>query len=127
MSHKVVVYGTLRQGGALHGHLEQYKQVDKGVAVLPMKMVDCGWYPALVPSEELNEIYLEMYEVDDTGLDLLDAVEGCPTLYTREQTKVFGEQCYVYQYANLELAETYPEIKSGNFLEYRELLAKTAV
>lgn len=127
MSHLVAVYGTLRRFGKLHGNLDGYPMVESGVQNIPFTMVDCGWYPALIPSEENNDIYLEMYEVDDAGLGLLDMVEGCPHLYTRESVELFGKPCFVYQYADLERAKDYPVITSGNFLDSQELYRKSGV
>jgi gamma-glutamylcyclotransferase (GGCT)/AIG2-like uncharacterized protein YtfP len=127
---KVAVYGTLKEGGALHGHLTSSKQIWKGTTQnKEFCLFNVGWFPALVPSslaieagkvKEGNPVTVEVYEVDDEVLSNLDRAEGYReddipnSLYTRQSISLpeIGE-CFTYIWnrdiQNLSL------IESGNF------------
>lgn len=51
-------------------------------------MHDVGSFPALVPTENGQNVLGELYLVDDATLARLDRLEGCPRLYRREQVTI---------------------------------------
>lgn len=82
---KVFVYGTLRAGGRLHGHMrhEGIEYVGAG-RVRGFVMYDVGSFPAVEPTPYTGSMVRgEVYEVDEPGLARLDRVEGVPRMYQR--------------------------------------------
>jgi len=76
---KVAVYGTLKQGGALHAHMNGMKYLEtKMYTGYEMYKVTGAFYPAVVPSPDCPfcTITVEVYEGDEGDLHNLDLVEG---------------------------------------------------
>ncbi len=74
----VAVYGTLREGFGNHRILAGYEPVVAGRFKLPYRMVSLGGFPGLVADSKDNEVYLEVYEVEDGSetMERLDNLEG---------------------------------------------------
>lgn len=67
------VYGTLKQGGRLHHHMEGATFVcDDVVTNCNLYMLD--WYPAV--TQGLLEVQGQVYDIDDRLLRIMDQVEG---------------------------------------------------
>jgi gamma-glutamylcyclotransferase (GGCT)/AIG2-like uncharacterized protein YtfP len=80
---RVFVYGTLKKGFALHGHLQKKDVEFLGEAVLEgADLVSVGWYPGVVPGD--GQVYGELYGVSENTLRTLDMAEGSPFLFKRE-------------------------------------------
>jgi gamma-glutamylaminecyclotransferase len=89
---KVFVYGTLMRGGRLHGYLENSTFISED-EIRGFEKLNLGWYPGIVPRKDKTMIVKgEVYEVTDETLNVLDIVEGTPTLFKRitVQTKENG-------------------------------------
>ena len=112
MNKKVFVYGTLKKGGALHGHLENAKFV-KEEELSGFEMFNVGWFPAIVKTDNKDsKVKGEVYEVDDNLMSTLDMVEGYPDLYQKEET----EHGFVYFMQNVEkVKELYPRVKNNDW------------
>lgn len=81
---RLFVYGTLKRGHPLHGHLLGQTCLGDGRTLPEFRLLNCGWYPALVESDEGRSIRGEVWEVDDETLRRLDEVEDVPSgLYER--------------------------------------------
>lgn len=88
---KVLVYGSLKKGGWLHGYLEDSKQLeDREVEGFGMKSM--GRFPAAYKKEG-ERILCEEYEIDADTLQNLDYAEGYPHFYNRTQV---GESWLYY-------------------------------
>ena len=108
---RLVVYGTLKKGGALHRHMENAnaKFIEES-SLKGYRMHDMGWYPAIVEHPD-SEVKVEVYEIPKSELPRFDAVEGYPSLYQRKETELGT----VY-YMDRELDErTHPIIEDGNW------------
>ena len=71
----VIVYGTLKKGGSLHGHMKDAEYIED-VEVSGFRMYDTGFgYPAVVESAE-HSFYGELYKVSEDILTRLDRVES---------------------------------------------------
>lgn len=115
---KVFVYGTLKRGGVLHSNIKhcKYLGVDK---IHNFAMFKLGWFPAVVPTIDAREcVYGEIYEVDKTVLDKLDAIEGKGVLYNRTtvDTKYGDAMMYVYSKDNNMKTWDYPKVPYGYFV-----------
>lgn len=93
---RVFVYGTLMRGAANHAVLERQgaRFLDAAVTSSPRVLVDLGPYPALLsaavpaPDDHRTAVAGEVWELDASRLDELDAFEGAPDLYVRETISV---------------------------------------
>ena len=96
---RIVVYGSLKRGGKLHGHMQGSRFL--GTTTFPGQLFSLGSYPAARPAEEPEDlIHGEVYECSDALVELLDRIEGHPWMYKRSpiQTAHFGQvQAYIYQ------------------------------
>lgn len=93
----VFFYGTLLRNGANHWMLRELGAAFRSEARTrdPHTLVDLGPYPALVSREAATKnamagshIFGEVWEVNSEALIDLDAFEGCPDLYSREEIAV---------------------------------------
>lgn len=90
--HHVLVYGTLRTGGRLHGLVEDARKLGER-AVEGFVLYDTGLgFPAAVPGD--GTVRGEVYAVDDATLARLDRAEDVPRLFTREEVE--GVWVYVW-------------------------------
>ena len=85
--HLLFVYGTLKKGCSRSSVMESSRFVGVAKTTSNYKLYDCGTYPALVASETyLNHggVWGEIYEVDDSVMNILDQIEGVAVgLYER--------------------------------------------
>jgi len=108
---RVAVYGTLKHGGRLAGNMKAIKaKFIKETIIKGFSMFNMGWFPAII-KEEGSEIHAEVYEVDDNGLNVLDAVEGYPSLYQRMKT----DEGFIYYMDNASKVIGMRRIKDGNW------------
>lgn len=93
---EVFVYGTLKQGNALHGVMQQIGARKIGEDVVSYaKMFHMGAYPAVMVNEvfgESEKVVGEVYEVDADGLGAIDQVEGHPSLFVRVRARTDSSQ-----------------------------------
>lgn len=83
----VFVYGTLKKGFALHGHMQSKQIQFLGEGTLDqVNLLHLGWYPGVVEGD--GQVTGEVYTVPDTHVRKLDMVEGSPFLFKRETRKI---------------------------------------
>ena len=97
--HKVFVYGTLKTGNEVRG-LEAMgidaTPLGKAYTTYPdYSMMDLGAFPAVTMNGKYK-IQGEVWEVDDVGLETLDAIEGYPTFYSRTPTHTTQGKAWMY-------------------------------
>lgn len=119
----VAVYGSLRKGLGNHGLLDRAIKEKRARFMyenrftLPVRMYSMGAFPALVPSEDSNPVYFEVYAVNKQTLGELDALEGYPGFYDRAEMLLMDELCWVYYQRTPPSDEV---VKSGNWKRYLE-------
>jgi len=118
-THKVAVYGTLREGQgnwnwALRGRSDKLGDTE----VSGFLMYNTGGFPAVVHATDEDVIKIEVYEVDDEVFADLDRLEGYPTMYTREQvdTEYGPAWLYIWNSSTARL-QLLPE---GDWVAYRQ-------
>lgn len=94
---RVFVYGTLKQGGALHNAITHCNLLGDHTTEPKYTMYDLGWYPGVVGNGH-TAITGEVYEIDDRMLASLDRVEGFPRLYSRELIQTPYGEAWIYLY-----------------------------
>ena len=74
---KVFVYGSLLSGMGNHSLLGNSKKLGESKSPAGFKMVDLGYFPGVVKSEDgIGDVVGEVYEVDDDTMRRLDRLEG---------------------------------------------------
>lgn len=121
---KVVVYGTLMRGQPYAKYLGDVKRTP---CTIQGHLYDTfAGYPIFVPDPEGRTIKAELIEVDEELLNLLDQVEGYPTLYNRIPIEVSfsdskHEEALVYTFATTTPLWM-PEIRTDGWVEYAHAL-----
>lgn len=116
---KVLVYGSLREGGALDSNMIGATRL--GDTRVRGRMVSASsYYPAVivdgVPEDET--VLGEVYEITDDHLHHLDMVEGHPNFYHRIQvpTEDFGEVwMYIWESDKATGRDVVPD---GDWMKY---------
>jgi len=75
-------------------------------------MIDLGAYPGILDSGK-NVIYGEVYEVDNSVLEMCDLIEGHPNFYKRKFIKLEFDISAESYFLPQRLYKDYPAIKSG--------------
>lgn len=123
--HLVAVYGTLMKGQPNHRWMMGAggEFIEDTLTDGRMHMVSLGAFPAISfhnPSEDnLTQVKVELWQVDDDGLAHLDVLEGYPKFYNRQLVMVNGRQAWMY---HLESRDAYlaPPIPHGDWNRYTE-------
>lgn len=117
----VVVYGTLKKGDYNHSYMKSAQSIYHGMVISKEKMFRMvsvgGSFPAIVSGDK--RFIGELYEVPVQNIDILDALEGYPTMYNR------GEFEFLDMNGNSVNALTY--YLSGGFIEYSKSSPKTSL
>lgn len=102
MINKIFVYGSLKEGYALHWHLRTARSLGDGMVKGFLFHLD--QYPALVLGETAPTVFGEVYEGTETLIEGLDRVEGHPDFYTRVAVRITGHgPCWVYVMSPTEI------------------------
>ena len=96
----VFVYGTLMEGEANHGYLDNSTFLGNAV-IEGYEMYDCGWYPAIVAGDGL--VIGELYDVPLEDIPSIDMLEGEGSLYVKkcERISLNGNSTFAYVYIYL--------------------------
>jgi len=84
------VYGTLKRGFGNHDLLYRARFIGNAVTKHKYALYESG-IPFVYPFEEVSQIKGEVYEVDRETLECIDALEGHPFWYRRQQVPVILE------------------------------------
>ena len=118
--HKVFVYGTLLTGEC-NAHRAGCARRQKAWAL--GTIYDTGWrFPAFTKNGR-TRVAGEVLTVDDNGFRSMDAIEGYPRLYRREQIRVHlvgGGQVLAWVYIINALRADAPVIEGGDWVAYRK-------
>ena len=101
MQHKVLVYGTLRQGESNHHLLSHSQFLGKVITQAQFQLFDLGPYPAAIKGEQA--LVAEVYLVDDETMKQLDILEDYPHEYDRELINTPYGHAWIYLYQNKSL------------------------
>ena len=109
---KLFVYGTLKRQYSRNSILSTASFI-KETETLPLyTMIDLVAYPGILDSGK-NVIYGEVYEVDNSVLEMCDLIEGHPNFYKRKLVKLkTGMKAEAY-FLPKSRYNTYPVIESG--------------
>jgi len=131
---RLFVYGTLRRDPShdMFHLLAKYGRF-MGDATVSGRLFDLGEYPGMISSDNAGQVVGEVYEIDPTCWDRviarLDEYEGCspedpqPHEYRRELVNTrltSGRMLPAWAYVIAGLPEKQREIKSGDYLAWRQ-------
>lgn len=112
----VAVYGSLRSG--MHNNLllssSKLMGEDK---VKGFTMLDWGSFPALIESDNTDDITIEVYSVDDPSFARLDRLEGYPSFYNRKIINTSHGEAWVY-FIKEGNKGNYNIVESGDWVKY---------
>ncbi len=113
----LAVYGTLKENFSNYFYfLSPKKPIFKGIVHLPFQMYSEGGFPILFPSDEINRIHIEVFEVSQKTLDKIDRLEGVPELYNREIIYIEELELEVFLYI-IKDREPFGEIIENGLFE----------
>lgn len=111
---KVFVYGTLMRGEGNHDYLNNSTCLSKATAE-GYDMYDVGWYPAIIPGDNL--IIGELYQVPKDDMASIDMLEGEGHLYFKKceiVTDSEGKTTFAFIYLYLGDCSSLKKIASWN-------------
>lgn len=114
----IAVYGSLRFN---HGNWRALLNCDplKTEAVeIPFRMVSLGSFPGLIPSDELNKITIELYDVDPKTYDRIQQLEGWPSFYQKALIPTSLGEVEVYVLESPRYQSGYDAVESGDWNEF---------
>ena len=123
--HLIFVYGSLLSGEANHPVMVRCGARLEGAArtAAGFSLYDLGTYPALA-REGVTEVVGELYVLPDETLPMLDAFEGHPHLYRREEIALGdGRRAEAYLWTRdsfLESLATRRRLESGDWRRREE-------
>ena len=72
----LAVYGTLKKGYYNYTvYLKGYKSIFEGFVNIQYKLYTNGRYPMIVKSQDMSNVYLEVYEVDEDKFNQIYKLE----------------------------------------------------
>lgn len=113
---RLFVYGTLKRGGIRHGPLRSQHFLRETKTAPRYALHDLGDYPGLVHCpEEGMAVYGELYEVDCSLKEWLDATEGAPNWFNLEPIELDPHDGPTWAYFFQGKADDKPRIVSGRW------------
>jgi gamma-glutamylcyclotransferase (GGCT)/AIG2-like uncharacterized protein YtfP len=110
------VYGTLKRGGCRHGPLAAQRFCGEARTAAQYALYDLGDYPGLVSDEQGGQaVEGELYEVSESLVPWLDAVEGAPTWFKRDPVVLQGAPALAWAYFYQGEQHDRPRVASGRW------------
>ncbi len=93
------VYGTLKRDGIRNKAIADQRFIREATTKNGYQLLDLGSFPGLVRVEnDGRQIAGELWEINNSKIQMLDKIEGAPTLYRMETVDIEGESRRVYSY-----------------------------
>ena len=111
----IAAYGTLRPGFGNNRLLSGSNHIGTGKTAEKYKMTANG-IPFVKKNKKIHNVVVDLFEVDNNTLEKLDALEGHPEWYCREQIPVILNDAVVtaWLYFNNDYNHL-PVIESGDY------------
>ena len=114
----IATYGSLRKSHGNWRHILNCDPLKTEVVEIPFKMISLGSFPGLIPSDELNKITIELYDVDPKTYARIELLEGFPSFYQKAliQTSVGEVEIYVLEKPKYRVDPIY--VDGGDWNEF---------
>jgi len=117
---KIFVYGSLMKNFFNHHQLVDSKFIIKTITKEKYHMFSMGAFPAVVESIDTGHIYGELYEVDDSTLAKIDALESNGSFYERRKVSLVDVDEPVWMYFIMH-SDDY-KTNSDNIIVMRDIM-----
>lgn len=114
----LVVYGSLRQNHGNNRLLRNSEHLSTEIINIPYRMISLGGFPGLIPSEENNDIVVEVWSVDKDTYRNVEYLEGWPSFYQKAVVNTSVGEGEVYVLESQRYQSGYPSVESGDWSEY---------
>ena len=121
---KVAVYGSLRKGLGNHVVLSGADYLGESTVTFPANMRSYGAFPYVHTKNNIEKVVkpikVELYAVDEEGLQRLDCLEGYPHFYNRSEF-VFKDGTMAWMYhIEEEQHQDHTLVIEGDWKEFLE-------
>jgi len=115
---KICVYGSLRRHHCNWRYLINQEPLVTEVINIPFKMISLGSFPGLIPSEENNDITVEIYEVTEDTYKAVEALEGYPSFYQKALVPTSLGELEIYVLLSPRYAANPTFVENGDWNTY---------
>jgi len=115
---KIVVYGSLRRQHGNWRYLINQEPLVTEVINIPFKMISLGGFPGLIPSEENNDITVEIYEVSEDTYKAVENLEGYPNFYQKALVPTSLGELEIYVLLSPRYAVNPTFVENGDWNSY---------
>ena len=115
--HSIAVYGTLKKGEINYKlYLDQKEPIFVGPVSIKACLYTIGPYPLLLPCQEVNSIFIEIFEINDSVLQALDTLEEPYDLF-RQSIFIpsLNNDVDIYIASFTEVPDGFSLVKSGKW------------
>ena len=122
-THRVAVYGSLRQGMGNHGLLRSARFVGRFWTAPAYTMRSLGYFPGMIDGGD-TAILCEVYDVDDNTFDRLDVLESNGRYYERQRLPLVSDDptaadTLAWVYILMPGHRAGDRVISGDWISYR--------
>ena len=114
----VATYGSLRKNHGNWRYILNCDPITTEVVEIPFRMISLGSFPGLIPSDELNQITIELYDVNPQTYSRIESLEGFPSFYQKALVPTSLGEVEVYVLESPRYQSGYDEVKSGDWNEF---------
>ena len=116
-AHSIAVYGTLKQGERNYKQfLDQKIPIFEGSVNIKACLYTIGPYPLLLPCQETNSIFVEIFEINNSELQALDDLEKPYNLFRQSiYIESLNKDVDIYIASFTEVPDGFSIVKSGNW------------
>lgn len=111
---RIAVYGSLRKGRGNHRLIQHSTQLTQEVVSIPFRMISLGGFPGLIPTDQNQNIHIEVYEVDDSTYKDVERLEGYPRFYQKAKIETSQGEADIYILED-EHYQSYPSVETGDW------------
>ena len=114
----IATYGSLRKSHGNWRYILNCDPIKTEVVEIPFRMISLGSFPGLIPSDELNKITIELYNVDPKTYARVEMLEGWPSFYQKALIPTSMGEVEVYVLESPRYQSGYDSVESGDWNEF---------
>lgn len=114
----VATYGSLRKNHGNWRYILNCDPIITEVVEIPFRMISLGSFPGLIPSDELNQITIELYDVNPQTYNRIEQLEGWPSFYQKALIPTSMGEVEIYVLESRRYQSGYDAVDSGDWNEF---------